>query len=166
MTKQVSLRVVALGSISNIETTIEPIAVAADVDDVAVMDQAIDQRGGHHLVAKDLALLGKALVRREHGAGVFVAARHELEEEHRARARDGQIADLVDDQERRKAQRLHAVLQMARLLRVLERRDEIGERAVVDPSSALCRRDGETDREMRFPDARRPEGELHSRGAR
>ena len=29
-----------------------PVAVAADVDDVTVMDEAVDQRGGHDLVAE------------------------------------------------------------------------------------------------------------------
>ena len=31
-----------------------PVAVAADVDDVAVVQQPIDQRRGHHLVAEHL----------------------------------------------------------------------------------------------------------------
>ena len=31
-----------------------PVAAAADVDDMAVMQQAIDERSGHDLVAQDL----------------------------------------------------------------------------------------------------------------
>ena len=34
-----------------------PVAAAADVDDMAVMQQAIDERSGHDLVAQDLAPL-------------------------------------------------------------------------------------------------------------
>ena len=49
------------------------IAVAADVHDVAMMNETIDQRSGHHLVAEDLAPLRKTLVRGEDGARVFVA---------------------------------------------------------------------------------------------
>jgi hypothetical protein len=40
-----------------------PVAVAANRDDVAVVDEAIDQRRGHDVVAEDLAPLFKALIR-------------------------------------------------------------------------------------------------------
>src|SRR5947208_3362028 len=59
-----------------------PIAVAPDVDDVAVMDKAVDQRTRHDVVTEDLAPLLEALVRREHGGGMLVAATHELKEVH------------------------------------------------------------------------------------
>jgi hypothetical protein len=44
-----------------------PVAVAADVDDVAVVEKAVDQRRRHDLVTKDLTPLLKALVAGEHG---------------------------------------------------------------------------------------------------
>src|SRR5690606_33581164 len=69
------------------------VAVAADAHDVAVVEQAVDQRGRHDLVAKDLAPLLEALVAGEHGRGRLVAPGHELEEEHGPGAADGQIAD-------------------------------------------------------------------------
>ena len=64
------------------------------------------------------------------------------------------IADLVDNEQRWKAERFHTVLQMARLLGLFERRDQVSERALVDASATLRCRDGEADREMCFPDAR------------
>ena len=79
------------------------VAVAADVDEVAVVQEPVDERRGHDLVAEDLAPFLEALVGGEHGRGVFVAAGHELEEEHGAGAGDRQVADLVDDQQRRDA---------------------------------------------------------------
>ena len=90
------------------------IAVAADVDDVAVMDEPVDERGGHDLVAEDLAPLLEALVAGEHGRRVFVAATHQLKEELRAGARDRQIADLVDDHEARRDERAEAPREVAR----------------------------------------------------
>jgi hypothetical protein len=60
------------------------VAVAANVHDVAVMDEAIDQRGGHHLIAEDLAPLREALVRGEHGTRPLIASGHELKEQHGA----------------------------------------------------------------------------------
>src|SRR5689334_24186140 len=50
-----------------------------------------------------------------------------------------------------------AGVQPAGGLRLLERRDQVGQRAVVDASAALCGGDGETDRQMRCADARWPE---------
>ena len=76
-----------------------PVTVTANRDQVAVMDETIDERGGHDVIAEDVAPLFKALIGREHGGRALITARHELKEEHRARTADGQIADLVDDQE-------------------------------------------------------------------
>ena len=42
-------------------------------------------------------------------------------------------------------------------LGLFERGDQVGERAVVDTPAALRRGDGETDRQVRLADARRPE---------
>ena len=39
-----------------------PIAVAADVDDVAVVKEAVDEGGGHDVITEDLAPLLEALV--------------------------------------------------------------------------------------------------------
>jgi hypothetical protein len=130
-------------------------AVAADVDDVTVMHEAIDQRRRHDVVAEDLAPRLETLVRRQHGRRVFVPPGHELEEEHRARAIDREVADLVDDQERRKAECLHAVQEPAGKLRFFERRDEIAQRAVVDAPTALRRSDGQADCQVRLADAGR-----------
>lgn len=61
----------------------------------------VDERGSHHVVAEDFAPLLEALVGGEHGRGVLVAAIHKLEEQHGASVADGQIADLIDHQQRR-----------------------------------------------------------------
>lgn len=65
------------------------VAVAPDVDDVAVVDQAINQGRGHHLVAKDVAPFLEGLVAGQHRRRVFVASAHELEEELSARPGNG-----------------------------------------------------------------------------
>jgi len=49
------------------------VAVAADRHNVAVVHEAIDERGGHDLVAEHGAPLFKALVGRQDGRGVLVA---------------------------------------------------------------------------------------------
>ena len=73
-----------------------PVAVAADVDDVAVVQEAVDQPGGHHLVAEHTAPFLEALVRSEHRRGTLVAGVDELEEQDRALLGHRQVADLAD----------------------------------------------------------------------
>ena len=132
-----------------------PVAAAADVDDVTVVQEPIDECGGHDLVAQDLAPLLEPFVGREHGGCALVAAVDELEEEHRAGLADGQVADLVDDQERGIGEDFEAASQLAGGLGFFERGDEVGQSAVVDSAPALSRGNGEADREMRLADARR-----------
>ena len=110
------------------------VAVAPDVDDVTVTHEAVDERARHDVVAQDVAPVLEAFVAREHGGRPLVAAAHELEEQHRPGVADGEVADLVHDEERGKDQRLQALAQPARRLGFFERRDQIGEGAVVDPA--------------------------------
>ena len=62
------------------------IAVAADRHEMTVVDEAIDEGGGHDVITKDVAPLFEAFIGREHGRRVLVAARHELKEQHGAGA--------------------------------------------------------------------------------
>ncbi len=88
---------------------------------------------------------------------MLVAAAHELEEEHGPGRGDGQVADLVHHEEARVGQHLEPVLQPAGGLGLLERGDQVGQGAVVDPPAALGRGDGQADGQMSLPDARRAE---------
>ena len=134
-----------------------PVAAAADVDDMAVMQQPVDERSGHDLVAQDLAPLLEAFIGGQHSGCALIAPVDELEEEHGAGLADRQVADLVDDQERRIGEDLEAASQLAGGLGFFERGDEVGQSAVVDSAPALSRGSGEADREMRLADARRAE---------
>src|SRR5690606_31675491 len=87
--------------------------------------------------------------------GGLVAPGHELEEEHGAGAADRQVADLIDDEDRRVREHLEALLELARGLGLLEARDEIGERAVVDAPPTLGRGNGQADGQVGFADAGR-----------
>ena len=74
------------------------IAIAPDIDDVAVMHEPVDESSGHNLIAKDRAPLLEAFVRGEHGGSVLVALVNELEEKYRPIATHREIPDLIDDQ--------------------------------------------------------------------
>ena len=58
-----------------------PVAVAADVDDVTVVQEPVDERCSHDFVAQDLAPLLKALIGREYGGRVLVASIDQLKEQ-------------------------------------------------------------------------------------
>ena len=61
------------------------------------MDDAVDHRGGDGLVAEDAAPAGERQVAGQDQRGVFVAGGDELEEQVRGVLFEGQVADLVDD---------------------------------------------------------------------
>jgi hypothetical protein len=79
---------------------LEAVAVALEGDDLGVVDGAVDHRGGDHVVAEDLAPAAKRLVAGDDQAGALVAGRDQLEEQAGGLRLEGDVADLVDDQQR------------------------------------------------------------------
>ena len=67
-------------SVGGLEAILEPVAGAADGDDVAVVQQAVKDRGGEHVVAEDAAPLAEGLVGGQQDAAALVAARDQLED--------------------------------------------------------------------------------------
>ena len=59
----------------------QPVAVAANGDDVAVVQQTIENGGRHHRIAEHGAPLANRAVAGEQQTAALVAARDELEEE-------------------------------------------------------------------------------------
>ena len=75
----------------------ESVAGAFEGEYVGVVDDAVDHRGGDGLVTEDAAPAAEGQVAGQDQGGVFVAGRDELEEQVRGVLLDGQVADLVDD---------------------------------------------------------------------
>ena len=80
---------------------LHPVAVAPDVDDVAVVHKTVDESRRHDLVAEHATPVLETLVRRQHSRRPLVPGVDELEEEHGAVLVDRQVADLVDHQQGR-----------------------------------------------------------------
>jgi hypothetical protein len=76
----------------------EAVALAADVEDVAVVEEPVEDGGGDDRVAEHLAPLGEALVGGQDHAAALVASRDQGEEGGGGRAVVGPDAELVDDQ--------------------------------------------------------------------
>jgi hypothetical protein len=78
------------------EPVFEAVAGAVDADDVAVVQEPVEDRGGQDVVAEDLSPFGEALVAGDDHRAAFVAAADALEDHVRFGVRQGQVADFVD----------------------------------------------------------------------
>src|SRR5262249_9644934 len=77
----------------------QPVAVAADRDDVAVMEEAVEDSGRHHGIAEHGSPLADRAIAGDQHAAALVAPRDQLKEEMRRIGLERQIAELVDDQQ-------------------------------------------------------------------
>src|SRR5262245_27777289 len=85
------------------ELVLQPVGVATDVDGDGMVEHTVEDRGGDHAIAKDVAPAPKALVAREDHRTPLVTAADELEEEVGPGTVDREIANLVDHQQPRHA---------------------------------------------------------------
>src|SRR5215471_3103964 len=79
-------------------------ALSFYLDDDSVVKEPIEQRRGHHWVAKNVTPFGEAAIRGEDYGAALLARVDELEEQIAAARDDGQVSDLLDDQQRVPAQ--------------------------------------------------------------
>src|SRR5712692_1950509 len=78
---------------------LEAPAFVAGLDDVAVMGEAVEERCGHLGVAEDGGPFGEGEIGGDDDRGALVETADEVEEELAAGLREGQIAELVEDEE-------------------------------------------------------------------
>lgn len=126
----------------------EAVAGALDADDDGVVEQAVEQGGGDDGVAEHLAPFGKAAVGGEDHGAALVAGVDQLKEQVPAAGDDGQVADLVDDEQLWPAEEPDALAQRALALGLGQRADELGEGGEVDAAAGLDGLDGKSDRQM------------------
>src|ERR1700689_562627 len=106
----------------------QPVAGALDLHDDGVVKQAVEQSGGDAGIAENVAPLGKAAIGGgDHGAAL-VSCGAELEEQIAAPGPDGQVADLVDDEQRGAREEADALVQPALVLGAGELASQIGPR--------------------------------------
>ena len=84
----------------------EAVAGAFDAHDDGMVQEAVEQRGCHHGVAVRRSPFGKAAVGGEDHGAAFVAGVDQLKEQVPAAGDDGEVADLIDDQQLRPAEEL------------------------------------------------------------
>src|SRR3954454_16524487 len=104
----------------------EPVAVAAEGDDLGVVDEPVDHGGGHDVVAEDLAPAAERLVAGDDQAGAVGAGRDELEEQVGGLGFERDVPDLVDDQQGVAAQADELGLEASGVVGVAEAGDPFG----------------------------------------
>lgn len=80
---------------------LEPVAVAFDVDHLAVVEQSVEDGGSDHGILEEFLPVGEALVGRDDGRTLFITVRDELEEEVGILGGHRQIAHFIDDDQQR-----------------------------------------------------------------
>ena len=106
----------------------QPIAGALDVDDDGVMKQTVEQRGCDHRIAENLAPFGKAAIGGQDHRAALIARIDQLEEQIAGTGADAEVPDLINDQQRRAAEKADPLAQAALALSTGEAVDDIGER--------------------------------------
>src|SRR5918996_909469 len=135
----------------------QPIAVAADGDDVAVMEEAVEDRRRHHRIAEHRPPLADRTVARDQHAAALVAPRDQLEEQVRGVGLERQVAELVDDEEPRLGELGELVLEPSLAVRPGERRYQRRRLNEQDRVAGKDRGPPDRDGEVGLADARRPE---------
>ena len=87
------------------------IAGALDLDYHSVVKKAVEQRCGHHGIAKDITPFGEAAVGCQDHGTLFVSGVDELEEQVGRVGFQRQVTELVDDQQFRLRQRQQFLVQ-------------------------------------------------------
>ena len=87
------------GRCGGLGAVFEAAALVACLDDVAVVGEAIEQRCGHFGIAKNARPFTEGEICRDDHRGAFVEAADRVEQQLSTGLREGQIAELVEDDE-------------------------------------------------------------------
>jgi len=75
---------------------LEPVGIAFEAEDLGVVDQPVDHRGGGHVVAEDLAPRAEGLVAGDDQASAFIAAGDEHEHQACGLGVKRDVSHLID----------------------------------------------------------------------
>ena len=124
---------------------------------MGVVDESVDEGGGDHGVAEDLAPGLEAAVAGDDDRAAFVAARDQGEEQVRGLAFQREVADLVDDEQAVALESSEFGVERVAVLGLLEAVDPLLGGRERDAVAGLAGLDRQRDREVRLAGAGRPE---------
>jgi hypothetical protein len=123
----------------------------------SVVKQAVEDRGGDHAVTEDFPPGAEALVAGQDHGPTLVATADELEEQVGSLPIDGQIADLIDDQQPRRCVELELVVELALGHGLGQGADEVSCGGEEDPIASLNGFEPQGHGHMRLPHPGRSE---------
>jgi len=135
----------------------QTITLAFDIDRDGMVEEPVENRRGDNRITKHVAPGAEALITGEQNRALLIAPGDELEEQIGALPINGDIPDLINDQELGLGQHLEAVLQPVFGERFAERREEAHGGRKQDAVALLTGRDAQGHGEMRLADAGRTE---------
>ena len=121
---------------------------------MAAMRQAVQQRGRHSFALKYLIPFGKPEIAGNQQAGSFIAVCKDLEQKLRATTAEGDIAQLIADQQVSLVQLRQQFLQLILFLGLLQAVDQIGGGEEADTSSLTAGRQSQCYRQVSLPGSR------------
>ena len=108
------------------------------LDDMAVMRQPVEQRGGHLGVAEHTRPLGESQVGGDHHAGVLVELREQMKQQGPTGLAEGQIAQFIENHQIHTQQPQGDPARLAGCLLLLQRIDQIHRREETHPLTPVA----------------------------
>ena len=134
--------------LSGHEGVLAAVGASLESDEPAVAHGAVDQRGGHVLVAEHASPAGELDVRGVDDAPGLVGIRYDLEQESGTLLVDRHVAELVDDQEPRLGDLPELRVEPVLALRAAQPHEQPGRGEEPDRYRAHAREPAQRDREM------------------
>ena len=135
----------------------QPIGMSLNLDDDGRVQQAVQQGGGHDVIAEDSAPVPEAAIGGEDGGALLVAGIDQLEEQVGAAGLQGQVADLIDDQQGDPVDVAQARLEGTGAFGLGERGNEFGQGREIDALMGLDGGDPQGDGQVALADPGRAE---------
>ena len=136
---------------------LETEGLALDVDRRRMMEQTVQNRRGQGLISEDVSPDQKAFVGGQDEAGLLVASAEEPEEQTGFFPGEGQVPDLIQNQELGECQHRQGFFQLLFHLGLPELSQEVLEGEEQHPIARFHGLDSQGDREMRFSHSWRTE---------
>ena len=135
----------------------EAVRLALDINDGAVMQNAIEDSGGNGDVGKDLVPLREGLIGSEDGGGLLITPGNQLEEQIRALDVHREIPDLINNQHPVPGEDFKPVRQAVLKMGFFGLLNELVVVDVVSGKAVLCRHKAQGGGKVGFAHARRAE---------
>ena len=131
----------------------QPVGMPLNLDHDGMVQQAVQQRGGHDDVTEDGAPVPEAAIGGKDGGALLVAGIDQLEEQVGAAGFDRQVADLIDDKQGDPVDVAQARGEGTGAFGLGERGDEFGQGREIDALMGLDGGDPQGDGQVTFTDA-------------